>query len=293
MRYTATAEPNRTLIMAIIFVSIVLIVAILTFTISHFVINENFVLKKTMALLLIGSDITNQVESTADSGTLPKTDTLILTLINPQQHKISLISIPKDTLTDIPGYGLDKINNASALGGYELTKKAVSVLTGVPVNHYALVNYDGFIKLVDLLGGIEINVERRMIYTAEDGNLIVKLDPGLQMLDGKKALEYARFGNEPMGEINRGERQRKLLQAFYLKMTQVGNMVKVPKMINLAKNYVQTDLTSQQITQLLSLAKQIKTEQGFVSATLPGKFEDGYWQTNPKEVYDLVKRLIN
>ena len=94
---------------------------------------------------------------------------MILTFIDPSRHTISMVSIPRDSLVDIPGHGLDRINDASVLGGDGLTKKAVTELTGIKVDHFAVVNFEGFVKLVDLLGGVEINVDKKMRYADQHG----------------------------------------------------------------------------------------------------------------------------
>lgn len=182
-------EPNKKLILAGIFVAIVFTVAVATFSINRFVIKENFVLKKPMVLLLIGMDINILTpESHDDPNKLPRTDTLILAFVDNLKNRISLVSIPRDSLVDIPGHSLDRINDASVLGGYELTKQAVTVLTGVKIDRYAVVNFAGFKKLVDLVGGVEINVDKKMRYANEYGKYTIKLDPGLQLLNGDRTI---------------------------------------------------------------------------------------------------------
>jgi polyisoprenyl-teichoic acid--peptidoglycan teichoic acid transferase len=285
-------EPNKKLILAGIFVAIFLIVAAITFSINHFIIKENLILKKPMVLLLIGMDRNILTPQSHDNPkALPRTDTLILTFIDPARRKISLVSIPRDSLVVIPGHGLDRINDASVLGGYQLTKRAIRELTGIKVNRYAVINFEGFVKLVDLLGGVEINVDKKMRYADEYGKYTIKLDPGPQLLDGKKVLQYVRFRNEPLGDISRVERQRILLHAVYKKVVQPESLMKIPQFLELVKKYLKTDLTTQEIIQISSFARQVDPEKGFQSATLPGKFYEAYWQPDPDQVYKLMKQL--
>jgi LCP family protein required for cell wall assembly len=245
-----------------------------------------------MILLLIGMDRNILTPESHDNpNALPRTDTMILTFIDPARHKISMVSVPRDSLVDIPGHGLDRINDASVLGGYELTKKSVRELTGIKVDHYAVVNFEGFVKLVDLLGGVEINVDKKMRYADAYGKYTIDLDPGLQMLDGQKALQYVRFRNEPLGDISRVERQRILLHAVYKKIMQPDSLLKIPRFLELAKQYLQTDLTTQEMVEIAGFARQINPEKGFQSATLPGHFYEAYWQTDPGQVYKLMSRL--
>jgi polyisoprenyl-teichoic acid--peptidoglycan teichoic acid transferase len=285
-------EPNKKLIGAGIFAVVFLVVAVITFGISQFMSKENFILKKPMVLLLIGMDRNILTPESHDNpNALPRTDTMILTFIDPTKHKMSMVSIPRDSLVDIPGHGLDRINDASVLGGYELTKKAVTELTGIKVDHYAVVNFEGFVKLVDLLGGVEINVDKKMRYADVYGKYTIDLDPGLQMLDGQKALQYVRYGNEPLGDISRVERQRILLHAVYKKVMQPDSLMKIPRFLKLGKRYLQTDLTTQEMVEIAGFARQVNPEKGIQSATLPGNFYETYWQTDPGQVYKLMSRL--
>jgi LCP family protein required for cell wall assembly len=291
MPYTAK-EPNKKLILAGICLSIFFIVAVSTYCINRYIIKENLIQKKPVVLLLIGMDRNILTPESHDNPkAMPRTDVLILTFINPARHNISLVSIPRDSLVDIPGHGLDRINDASVLGGYLLTKKALTKMTGVRIDRYAVVNFEGFAKLIDLVGGIEMNVDKKMRYADEYGKLTIDLNPGVQMLNGDKALQYVRFRNEPLGDISRVERQRKLLHALYKKLMQPNNLLKIPRMLQLGERYVKTDLTTQEMIRLVSFAKQVNPDNGFQSYTLPGNFYEVYWQPDPAQVSKLMGRL--
>jgi LCP family protein required for cell wall assembly len=286
------ARASKKLILAAIFLSVILVVAVITFCVNRFIIKENLIMKKPLVLLLIGMDHNILTPSSHDDpNALPRTDTLILTFIDPLKHTISLVSIPRDSLVDIPGHALDRINDASVLGGYTLTKKAITELTGIKVNRYAVVNFEGFVKLIDLLGGVEINVDKKMRYADEYGKYTIKLDPGLQMLNGDKALQYVRFRHEPLGDISRVERQRILLHVVYAKAIRPENLIKIPRLMELGKKYIQTDLTTQEMLQIVGLVRRVKPATKFQSFTLPGKFFEAYWQPDPAQVYKLMSQL--
>jgi len=285
-------EPNKKIILVGIFFCVAAIVAIITFSINRFVIKKELVLKKPMVLLLMGMDHNILTPISHDNPkALPRTDTLILTFINPARHKISLVSIPRDSLVNISGRGLDRINDASVLGGYSLTQKAVTELTGIKVNRYAVINFEGFVKLIDLLGGVEINVDKKMRYADAYGKYTIDLDPGLQLLNGSKALQYVRFRNEPLGDISRVERQRILLHAVCKRIMKLDSLMKIPRFMELGKQYIQTDLTTQEIIQLSGFARKVNPETGFQSFTLPGKFYEAYWAPDPARVYKLMSQL--
>jgi len=105
-------------------------------------------------ILLLGID---KREAENDSG---RADTIMLLHINPLEKRALLLSIPRDTLVDIPGHGKDKINAAYAFGGEELMIKTVSEFLDAQINHYATIDFEGFVKLVDALGGVDIVIER-------------------------------------------------------------------------------------------------------------------------------------
>jgi LCP family protein required for cell wall assembly len=282
-------EPNKKMILTGIFVAVFALVAAITFSFNHFIIKENLVLKKPMVLLLIGMDRNILTPQSHDNPkALPRTDVLILTFIDPARHKISLVSIPRDSLVNIPGHGLDRINDASVLGGYNLTKKAVTELTGINVDRYMVANFEGFVKLVDLLGGVEINVDKKMRYADQFGKYTIDLNPGLQLLDGNKALQYVRFRNEPLGDISRVERQRILLHTVYKKAMQPGSLMKIPRFLELGKKYIKTDLSTREMIRIASFGRE---QTGFQSFTLPGKFFEAYWQPDPDQVYKLMSKL--
>ncbi len=282
---------NKKVIIAGITICIIAAIAIITLSINHYSMKRNLVLKKPMVLLLIGMDhniLTPQ--SHDDPKKLPRTDTLILTFINPLKYKITMVSIPRDSLVNIPGHGLDRINDASVLGGLALTEKAITELTGIKVDHYAVVNFEGFIQLIDLLGGVEVNVDKQMRYGTNE-SYAIHLDPGLQLLDGKKALQFARFRNEPLGDISRVQRQRILLQAVYKKVMKPESLVKIPQIMKLGEKYIKTDLSTAEIIQLAGFARKVNQQTGFQSYTLPGKFYEAYWQPEPAEVYQLMSQI--
>ncbi len=248
--------------------------------------------EKPLNLLLIGMDKNILTPGSLDNPeAVTRTDTLILAMIDPGNHQVSLLSIPRDSLVHIPDHGVDRINEASVLGGIQLTRRMVTRLTGARIDHYMIVNFESFKQLVDLVGGIEVNVDKRMRYANEYGVYKIKLDPGLQLLDGDKALQYVRFRNEPLGDISRVERQRKLLLALYKKLKSPANIIKVPSMLGIARKYMKTDLSSKQLLNLISFARELNPEQDIRSYTLPGSFYEAYWKPDGPKIRELMAEL--
>ena len=97
-------------------------------------------------------------------GDVGRSDTLMIATLDPKKKKAAILSIPRDTRVKIQGHGFDKINAAYAYGGYKLTQSTVENLLGVEMEHYVLINVNAFTKIIDAIGGVDINVEKRMYY---------------------------------------------------------------------------------------------------------------------------------
>ncbi|MFQ5811385.1 MAG: LCP family protein, partial [Armatimonadota bacterium] len=119
-----------------------------------------------------------------------RSDTLMLATLNPTTKQGVVLSFPRDMWVQIPGHGHDKICHAYNRGGVELSRDTLEQLLGVQIDHYARLDFAGFKDIVDRLGGVDIDVEKRMHYEDRRGNLYIHLDPGLQHLNGERAMGY-------------------------------------------------------------------------------------------------------
>lgn len=207
--------------------------------------------------------------------------------------KINLISIPRDTLTDIPGHNTDKINHSFSLGGIDLTRQTVQQLLNVPIDYYALTNFEGFKDVVDILGGVEIDVDKRMYYRTYDG--LIDIEKGLQRLNGEKALQYVRFRHDPLGDITRASRQQNFMIALFKEVMSGENITKLPQVIPKILEVVKTDMS---VTQMVRMAKLLN-EVDFAaikSASLPGDFATikgiSYWQPDMEEALPLIEEFF-
>lgn len=158
---------------------------------------------RNTAFLLVGDD-----ERAA--GEQARSDTMLYMVLRPVDKKIGLLSFPRDSLVNIPGYGEDKLNAAFAYGGMDLLTKTVTDLTDAPIDHTCLINFSGFEKMVDAIGGVTIDVPQKM-YKPEEG---IDLEPGKQKLNGHDALAFVRWRDDGLGDIGRMERQKEFISAF-------------------------------------------------------------------------------
>jgi polyisoprenyl-teichoic acid--peptidoglycan teichoic acid transferase len=190
-----------------------------------------------------------------------RSDTMMLAAINPKQKKVALVSIPRDTLVKIPGHREDKFNHSMFFGGPTLVKRTMEDFFDVQVHHYVMVDFDGFVKLINALGGVEINVNRRMKYHDPTDGTKINLKPGLQILNGKQALDYARFRKSEIGrdstDLERMERQRDVIRSISQKAVTFSSALKIFRIMDILGDHVKTDLSENEIHQLIRLFKDI------------------------------------
>ncbi|HPF84369.1 Transcriptional regulator LytR [bioreactor metagenome] len=239
----------------------------------------------TANILLIGID-------DVDGGR--RADAIAFATVDIDNKIVRVMSVPRDTRVQIPGKGWDKINHAYAYGGVEKLRETVVNFLGLPVNYYVLVNYDTFPSIIDLIGGVEVDVERRMVYNDYAGKLFINIPKGFQKLDGKNALHYVRFRHDAMGDIGRVKRQQEFIKAV-LKKVQTPSMIpKIPELAQKAIEMVNSDMTPAQALQLASYLADLSGEN-LHFFTLPGKAAYisnlSYWIGDTTEASALLTGL--
>jgi len=170
--------------------------------------------------LLVGSDSREELtdeqkqELSTGSSDARLTDTILMLTTAPD-GVATLISIPRDSLVTIPGYGENRVNAAYAFGGPELLVQTVEQATGVRVDGYVEVGFDGFYRVVEAVGGVEICLDQPMV----DERAGIDLPAGCQRLDGADSLGYVRARySDPNGDFGRVERQREFISALAAEM---------------------------------------------------------------------------
>lgn len=207
--------------------------------------SERLDLKKNIVVLGV-----DERPSEEDTG---RSDTLFVVMLDSDNNNVSLLSVPRDTRVKIPGYGWDKINHAFAFGGHKLTQQTTEELLGIRINNYVMIDFKGFKGLVDAIGGVDIEVEKPMSYYDEWDGFTIDLAPGMQHMDGDKAIQYVRYRDEE-GDIGRIRRQQKFLKAVYSKVTSVEIIPKLPALVEQANKMVDTDLS---IGDMMDLAQAL------------------------------------
>lgn len=223
-----------------------------------------------------------------------RTDTMIVASVDRETRRIALLSIPRDSLVEIPGHGKDKINSANLYGGIETTKGLVEDVLGIQIKYWAKTNFNGFKDIIDTLGGVTIDVEKNMRYRDPTDGTNINLRKGVQRLDGKNALDYARFRHDALGDITRTQRQQKLLRALGDELFQSSSIVKLPKLVPQILKAVETNLTLRESLDLVAFTKDLETIE-IVTQTLPGKFYNNrgsYWQIDEEKAKLVLNDLL-
>lgn len=253
-------------------------------------VNDGLLVSKDKATVMImGVDKRND-----DVG---RSDTLMVATLDPEKNQAALLSIPRDTRVKIKGYGYDKINAAYAYGDRKLTQSTVESLIGAKIDHYIVIDVHGFTKIIDALGGVDIDVEKRMYYEDpwdDDGGLYIDLQPGMQHMDGKTAITYVRYRDEE-GDIGRIRRQQKFMKAVMDKLVSPTIIPRLPSMVSAMYDAVETDMSISELLSFMGTLQEAKNN-GLKSEMLPGKpvyIDDiSYWIPNISKTRQILANTL-
>ncbi len=249
-------------------------------------------LNEPINILLLGID---DGDSEAAESEPKRTDAMMLVSFDPNKNRVAVLSIPRDTKVVLPGHAdPEKINAAYAYGGTLMAKQTVENLLQVPIHYYALANWKGFIDVVNLIGGVDIYVDKDMYYEDPYADLVIDIKHGFQHMDGETAGKYVRFRKDELGDIGRVQRQQKFMKAAAEQMFSIQNMSKISSLLATLDKYIETDLNT------LTLLKAANTFKIFGddkvrTSMLYGKFDDStgvsYWAADEESVNKTLDEL--
>ena len=199
---------------------------------------------KPVNVLVLGVDIRE--------GDIGRSDTIFVMSLNREKNVATMLSIPRDSYVPIPGRGWDKINHAYAYGKGKLTRRTVENLLNIEIDYLVEVDRKGVEKMIDAIGGVEIDVEKRMYYEDpwdDDGGLVIDLEPGLQTLDGEEAVQYVRYRDKE-GDIGRARRQQKFLAAAMDSVASPFTLVRLPRIAYACASGIETDMPMSEMVRL-------------------------------------------
>lgn len=213
--------------------------------------------RRSLNILLLGVDY-NYDRKAQRYTKGARSDTILIVRVEPLGHELSMMSIPRDLMVGIGEnsiYGYDRINSAFAKGGQELAQQTVEKVTGLEIDHYVVVKSDVVADLVDMVGGVPIEVEKQMDWDDNWAGLHIHLKPGKQRLSGEDAVGYCRFRRDAEGDFGRIRRQQKFLGALLKELKQKKHWRKFPEFAQIMEEKLTTDLTKGQLVGLASIYK--------------------------------------
>jgi LCP family protein required for cell wall assembly len=218
-------------------------------------------------ILLMGSD-----QRPNDGGF--RTDVLVLVTLNTDLATVNMTSFPRDLYVYIPGWTMDRINTAQVRGGFQLTAQTFEYNFGVRPDHWAMINFDGFVSIIDSLGGIEVEVGEKLVdHRDQYGKYVIR--PGLREMDGETALWYVR-SRKTTNDFERTERQQEVLKAIFYRLVSLDAVGRAPELYKQYQQTILTDLTLGDILPLLPLAPQLR-DNGNINHYAIGPEEISPW----------------
>jgi polyisoprenyl-teichoic acid--peptidoglycan teichoic acid transferase len=242
-------------------------------------------------ILIIGSD--KRASEPEDPG---RSDTTIILRLDPDTNKIALMSIPRDLKVDIPGYGINKFNAAYTLGGPRLTLQVVKELTGLPINHVVNVDYLGFVKAVDAINCVYVDVDRRYYHSnvgvpPSEQYSEIDVQPGYQLLCGKKALEYVRYRHTDT-DLVRAARQQEFLSDARQRVGVADLVLDRNRLTDIFTEYTTSDINNKEtmleVLKLFVAARNAAIEEVHFPATLG----PSYVYASPAAIHHAVKKFL-
>ncbi|HWI51048.1 MAG TPA: LCP family protein [Symbiobacteriaceae bacterium] len=217
-----------------------------------------------------------------------RSDTLMLLRLDPKASQVSVINVPRDTLANVDG-SPSKINAAYAIGGPGMTTDVLSSLLGIERPYYVTLNFQAFEELVNLVGGVQIDVEKHYVYDDPFQDLHIDIPAGRQLLLGEQALHYVRLRYDGVtnSDIARIERQQKFLRAFKEKVP--SNLTRITSMIRTIQKHIQTNIPEDD---QMKLAKALFDARGNVTMQmLPGTPDDstGDWLLDRQQWSEVTR----
>lgn len=242
--------------------------------------------KDPFCILIMGVD-----ERKGDRG---RSDTMMVMAVNPRTESALLFNIPRDTRTEIVGRGIqDKINHAYAYGGVKMAIETTEKFLDVPIEYYAKVNMQGFAKIVDALGGVEVNNPFAFQYGGHT------FEEGLIHLDGETALKYSRMRyGDPRGDIGRNERQRQVLKAMMKKAASPAILANLGNVLNSLGSSVTTNITFDEMKMLANDYRNVIRKVDTLEIKGRGEKINGIYylivsDEEKKRIQSLVKRQLD
>jgi len=248
----------------------------------------------TANILLVGADSDySETLPVALKNTHGRSDALMVLRVDFDNSKINVLSIPRDTAVFIPSYDnkVHKINAAHAFGGPTLTRQTIENAFGIHIDYYLSLNFEAFQKVVDAIGGVDLNVGPLPLnYDDNWGKLHIHLKPGMQHLTGYTAMGYVRIRHSD-DDLHRAERQHEFIEAMRTKIMSRDTFGKLPNALNQVTQNIDSDLTTAQQLTLVNFARNVPKANVHVE-TLPSTEGRSFVFAKVAESEKMISRLF-
>lgn len=245
-------------------------------------------------MLLMGIDSTDEV---LEKNAIANGDTLILITFNPKTLNATMISIPRDSYVPIACWSDKTENKITHAAGYgtDCMMQTIEDYFGINIDYYAKINFKGLVKLVNAVGGVEVNVDATQTLCTDDSSRggQVCIDPGLQTLNGEQALVYARNRKQLVnGDFGRGQHQQEIILALMDKMKTITSVSTFMDIMNTVSNSLDTNLTTKQILSFYNIGKDIVKRSASKEASNLVNIQQLYLQGQGQMIYDERMRMV-
>lgn len=244
-------------------------------------------LEERVQVLVLGIDY-------VEGASAQRSDTIFVASL--REGDVRLLAIPRDTHVKFPDGRVEKANAAYAFGGAELARRVISNFLGIDIKYYVVVDYNGFEKLVDLAGGVAVNVERPL--KDDKTKPPIDIPAGNQRLNGKTALGYIRYRDSITGDLGRLQRQRQLLEALLRQGVREKSLNGLQQMVTTAQQHIETNLAPVSIYRLAQRLQNLRPEHVQIkqvpgeSVCKPSKEGGCYIEPDPVRTAQLVNKML-
>ncbi|WP_182101562.1 LCP family protein [Niallia taxi] len=251
---------------------------------------DDNILEKPFAMLLYGLDV-----RPGENPKYSRTDTIMVALVDPVTEKVSLISIPRDSYVQIPGYKKAKINSSIVKGGPELTIKTINQWLGTDIKEYAAIDFVGFEEVIDEIGGLDLNVDKSLHHGG------VHLEPGFQHLNGEQTLIFVRHRLDERGakyhstDYDRMERQQYVLKELSKELLSFKTLFQINDMMEIVSDHTQTTLTPAEMNSLVKKFIDFDSED-LSTTSIQGnsiRINGGWYEDVPQSEVQRVQTLVD
>ena len=220
------------------------------------------------------------------------TDTMFV--LSVENGETSIIQIPRDSYIESRSFGPMKANALHARGGPDAVKSELTRLMGRPIDHHILVNLEGIRTISDLLGGLEVDVPKRLYYRDKSQGLLIDLQPGRQVLKGRDLEGFLRWRHDGEGDFGRLDRQQLVLKSLFNKLIQPQHLIRLPALISAAGRNLDTDLGPLDLGKLITAMGTTELQTNQLSARPFYKngvsYLDTQWPTNDSSIDEDTSR---